>query len=516
MHTVISQQRPLRVPPSPSLAGASAQGGALAMGMRQQRLAAQRAASLNRAGIRVNTEVCADVAARATPRPSLAPEEGRCEMPPPPSKQLAVRALAISVGCIDPPQATARLHDRWAEEPPATERHTLRRLREAAAWRVASALRHEEGPGQLQTGLRWFSRFRAALPSRVPFMEHRWAGDLQAAAYNEETFQLFAEFIRQHGSVRAGHTGEVVSAASISAYVSAVRAYRSRDVGYNLLIKEGNQRLPNLLRHMRREDGPAGQRELSRALTSKHLRALAERADFDKTSAAGVLRWAVLVVGHNLLLRGGELGTTDDAAFDSRYGLTLADVEWHSPGADTRGYEVASVNVVPIKDTHANRRRVPCLIQRVDLRPRSVPTPEGVKCPWEALRRLWLARMQQVSAHAASVTPMFAKTDGAAVRTTDVLAYIRQAATALSLPAGDFDARALRIGGATDLLDMFGPAEAERFIKSRGRWATDIGNIYARPSVDTEMAASAALSRADGTDMEAFRNGYVMPALRRR
>lgn len=171
------------------------------MGFRQQALVARRAATLNRAGVCVNPEVCADVAALAVPAsPGLPPGEGRSDMPPPPSKQLSVRALAISVGCIDSPQTTARLQDRWEEEPQAQERHALRRLRDAATWRVASALRHEDGPGQLQTGLRWFSRFRAVLPSRVPFMAHRWAGDLQAAAYNEETFQLFAEFIRQHGS----------------------------------------------------------------------------------------------------------------------------------------------------------------------------------------------------------------------------------------------------------------------------------------------------------------------------
>lgn len=467
------------------------------MGGRQQALAARRAATLNRAGVLVSAEVCTDVAASntVTRQPPISPADA--SMPPPPSKQLAVRALAIAVGCVDPPHAAHRTEDRWAAEPEPHERHTIRRLRDAASWRVSSALRHEEGPGQLQTGLRWFRRFREALPSRVPFIEHRWAGDIQAAAYNEETFQLFGEFVRQHGSVRTGHAGEVVSGATIAAYISAVRAYRSRDVGYNILVKEGNQRLPQMLRHMRREDGPAGQRELSRALTAKYLRALAERADFEKVSDEGILRWAALLVGHNLLLRGGELGTTDDAAFDVRYGLSIADVEWHTPGPDTRGYEVASVNVVPIKDTHANRRRVPCLIQRCSLHPRTVAPQSEDMCPWGALRRLWLLRVQQVSAHAASVRPLFARADNHALRTADVVVFIRQAAAALGLAVGSFDARALRVGGATDLLNAFGPAEAEKFIKGRGRWATDIGNIYARPSVDTEMAASAALARAD-------------------
>lgn len=213
-------------------------------------------------------------------------------------------------------------------------------------------------------------------------------------------------------------------------------------------------------------------------------------------------------MGHNLLLRGGELGTTDDATFDPRYGSSLGDVEWHTPGPDTRGFEVASVNVLPIKDTHANRRRIPCLLQRADLLPRAVQSADGVKCPWGALRALWLQRMQQVSAHEASISPLFAGRDNTAIRTADVVGYIRQAARVLDLPANDFDARALRVGGATDLLGMFGLAGAERVIKSRGRWATDVGGIYARPSVDIEMAASAALNRVDGTNMEAFRRRF--------
>lgn len=292
--------------PSPFPAGEPSSRPSPAVGARHLASAARRAATLNRAGVHVNAEVCADLAAQTIQEAARAPPPGRGEMPPPPSKQLAVRALAINVGCLDDPRDSQQARDQWAEQPAPQESQTLRRLREAAAWRVASALRHEEGPSQLQTGLRWFSRFRQALPSRVPFVAHRWAGDLQAAAYNEETLQLFGEFIRQHGSVRAGHAGELVSAASISAYISAVREYRSRDVGYNLLTKEGNQRLPNFLRHMRREDGPAGQRELSRAFTAKYLRILAGRADFDKSSTEGILRWAVLLVGHNLLLRGGS------------------------------------------------------------------------------------------------------------------------------------------------------------------------------------------------------------------
>lgn len=81
--------------------------------MRQQALAARRAATLQRAGVPVNIEVCVDVAARALAGQGVGPTADRGEMPPPPSKQMAVRAQAISVGCIDAPQVATRPLDQW-------------------------------------------------------------------------------------------------------------------------------------------------------------------------------------------------------------------------------------------------------------------------------------------------------------------------------------------------------------------------------------------------------------------
>lgn len=307
-------------------------------------------------------------------------------------------------------------------------------------------------------------------------------GDLQAANYNEETFQLFGEFIRQHGSLQNGHVGETVSAASISAYISALRAFRSREAGYDLRVKEANLRLPCVLQQMRREDGPTGQREISRALTSRYLRALSREGAFDTRSAEGVLRWAVLLVGHNLLLRGGEFGASGRAPFDHRYGLALGDVDWVAPSAESRFFEAAIVDVYPLKDGRAVRQRVPCFIRRVSSAPRSVLPVPGSNCPWEALRLLSLQRMERVTPHEASVSPLFARMDGAPIRTDDVKMFIRQAAECLQLPAGEFDARALRIGGATDILHSYGPAGAESIIRDKGRWQSDIGDIYSRIS----------------------------------
>lgn len=64
----------------------------------------------------------------------------------------------------------------------------------------------------------------------------------------------------------------MVSASAISDYLYALRAHRSLQAGYILRIAGSNLRLPKQLRQMRREDGPAGQRALSRELTARLLR----------------------------------------------------------------------------------------------------------------------------------------------------------------------------------------------------------------------------------------------------
>lgn len=176
------------------------------------------------------------------------------------------------------------------------------------------------GPSHLVTALGWLRRFVETFPSRRLFVPHTAAGDVHAAAYNEETFRLLGEFIRRHGSVRPGRSNEVVSATTIADYISAIRAFRSREAGYNLLVSGGNLRLPRQIQQMRREDGPKGQRGLARGLTSRLLRRLCSTPACERVTGRGKLRWAVLWVGHDLLLRGGELGRPENKEFRPRSG----------------------------------------------------------------------------------------------------------------------------------------------------------------------------------------------------
>lgn len=265
---------------------------------------------------------------------------------------------------------------------------------------------------------------------------------------------------------------------------------------------------------MRREDGPSGQRALSRGLTARILRKLIQCTGFFSNSRERLLRWALLWTAHNMMMRGGEPGVTDKAVFSPRTGLTVADVDWIEPCEQTSWYAAVVIDMMPIKDTHTTRQRVPCPVRRVSSRPTGRLPVDPEACAWDAMRRYWLVRSQEVPTPQWATAPFFAHSDGSPVCTSDVKAFVRQAAEAAGEDdPQDFDAKSLRIGGATDLYYLMGgAAEAERVLQKRGRWCSMIGDVYARLSATAMLSTSAALPQVDGVDLEAFRHGYVMPA----
>lgn len=434
-------------------------------------------------------------------------------MPPPPNLHPTVKFLSTAVDCSGA-LGGQEIRDRWHSQPSPEEVRTIQYLRAASDHRVDVASGGSGRSSHLQTALRWMARFRAANPSRVLFIPRSSLSDIQSSLYNEETLRLFSEFIRQSGSIRPGHVGERVSAGAISDYVSAIRAHRSRETGYPVTVPHMSLRLSKQAQHMRQEDGPAGERGLIRAFTARFLARLARCPSFDKSSARGRLRWAVLVVGHNLLLRGGEFGVPDGKTYDSARGISVADWDWVAPQHDTDGFEVAVADVHPAKDPKFSRQRVPLLIRRrSDAHRDACPPLIGSCCAWEAARVLWADRVSTVAAHELVAAPFFASADGRPVSTSVVKAFVREAAAAVGEPPHEFDAHSLRVGGATDLYYLFGAGEAERLIQKRGRWLTDIHQIYSRLSASAEMHDYAAMADARGVDMESFRRGYVMPAL---
>lgn len=99
---------------------------------------------------------------------------------------------------------------------------------------------------------------------------------------------------------------------------------------------------------------------------------------------------------------------------------------------------------------------------------------EDPKCAYDALWAWWQTRVREVLPSARGTAPLFAHVEGVAITTSQVAAAVRKAALAAGERPADFDARALRIGGATDLYHLFDAAEVERIIADRGRWTSDI------------------------------------------
>ena len=83
-----------------------------------------------------------------------------------------------------------------------------------------------------------------------------------------------------------------------------------------------------------------------------------------------------------------------------------------------------------------------------------------------------------------------------------VAGFFGEACAAAGRPAdGDF-AHLGRIGGATDIFEVFGPVEGKALLVARGRWGTDIAEIYARVSAELLSLTSARMGDADGTPLE--------------
>ena len=72
---------------------------------------------------------------------------------------------------------------------------------------------------------------------------------------------------------------------------------------------------------------------------------------------------------------------------------------------------------------------------------------------------------------------------------------------------GPVGAHSFRIRGATDLADQ---GASPVLLQAKGRWASDIGRIYARMTQSSQLAASVAMQRrGGGRDMEELLAGFV-------
>ena len=107
--------------------------------------------------------------------------------------------------------------------------------------------------------------------------------------------------------------------------------------------------------------------------------------------------------------------------------------------------------------------------------------------------------------------PMFTVRSGEIYRTADARALFKRIAALAGLDPADVGAKGGRIGGATDARYMLGEAGKAR-VKRRGRWASDVAEVYQRELVGEQLALSAGMGGASGASLEEVCEGWADPA----
>lgn len=412
----------------------------------------------------------------------------------------------------------SRPEDVFTRQPSRQELYDLSQLR-AATQQVA----HESvDPGRLQSALTHWELWKQEVPSRVQFVPLAGAGSPgadEAARYNAETFELFAASCFRRGSLQPGRIGNPIEPDTVAGYVSAIRALLSRDGGIQVRSATHDVRIKAVSRGIRRARGPRKTRRRRLGLRARHLRAAVSCRSFDRRRTwAARRRWLAAVLAHSLLARGGELGRVDGKAFRHDRGLRWRDVLWHAVGAIHPTHAALTVHMCSVKDGDGGGVRHPIPIRR-----RAAGDAPGLDplCSYDLLREAWCDDVAVLGESAALDAPIFRRSARGGVAeaysTADVCRIVREVAVAAGENPEDFAAHSMRIGGATDLRELYdrsaqGLDEARRVLKKRGRWLSDIAFIYARASLDTSLEASARLADVQGRDVEAMFAGWAEPA----
>ena len=111
-----------------------------------------------------------------------------------------------------------------------------------------------------------------------------------------------------------------------------------------------------------------------------------------------------------------------------------------------------------------------------------------------------------------ALLPLFTGTRGRHWTTADSRRLAQRLAALLGLERELYGAKSFRIGGATDYRAVYGPEAAERMVRQRGRWWTDIHALYQRALASEHLAGSAAVGDARGAELEALCKGWAQPA----
>ena len=83
--------------------------------------------------------------------------------------------------------------------------------------------------------------------------------------------------------------------------------------------------------------------------------------------------------------------------------------------------------------------------------------------------------------------------------------------TRVGFDPNEVGGKAFRVGGATDMRDVHG-GHAQLLIKERGRWASDVAQLYQRALLSAQLDSSAGMAAAESRDLEEALTGWTQPA----
>tara|TARA_B110000046_G_scaffold163943_1_gene179198 strand:- start:232 stop:1377 length:1146 start_codon:yes stop_codon:yes gene_type:complete len=366
---------------------------------------------------------------------------------------------------------------------------------------------------RMGTALTWAEDFVCDTDRRL-FLPLAFVGELAPSVYNQQTLDYIAEYMVRRGSIQRGRLGAALASDTIATVVGQVALMAADGFHYRVTVPEVNTVMARSMKALRREAGPPGARRECQGLRAQHFRLVVDRVTWDRTSGYGQLRWATIIVAHNALLRGGEPGAVEGRDFDPYRGITIGSVELRDPCADSDWCEWLVLLVVAIKDFRARHRAVPMLIRRRQPLSRTAFASDPL-CAYDAVVGQLRRRQAAVPAERWGEEPLFARADGVAIDTADVRAFAEELAAEVRLAGveiGRVGAKSLRVGGATDMRDIFGDEYAPQLIRERGRWASDVALIYQRALAHAHLSGSARVGDASGLDLESLCAGWVQPA----
>ena len=369
--------------------------------------------------------------------------------------------------------------------------------------------------GRLSTSLDWFEEFENDTRRHPIFKPLEHSGDIDAMVYNQETLDMFSEYIRRRGSRLAGRrAGDTVKSDTVATYVAQIKKLRTHEAHHVITDPSVNVIAASAHKRMRQLDGPAGERRLSLGLRARHLRMAAELG-FDRTSKRGVIEWGAALTAHNLLARGGEVCVCGTAELDVERDLTLGAIEFKKPGEVSDGLPWLTAEFVPIKDAEFRRRTAVLPVRRRAAGGRLGDDPMDT---YDAIVLAMAARLGRMPPSRGRVEgpeadlPLFVGPRGKPWGTEDTRRLARRIAGMLpEIDAALFGAKSFRIGGATDYRAVYGPEAAERMIRQRGRWWSDIHALYQRSLATEHLQGSAAIGDARGAELEALCKGWSQP-----